>query len=252
MECVQCGNQVKGQVCEMCGTPVSGIVAQQQPMMGQAQPQMMQQPAMGGQSVQQPMMNQPMMNQPIQQPVVQPQQPVQQVVSQPQVAVPVVPVVPQQQSVAQQVQQPQMVAQQQAATNPVVQQPMMNQPVQQPAMQPQGVQQPQMAQAQPMMNQPVQQGNNGTGVLVINRIKSFVGMAIDINLTLDGQPFKMSNGTQVSYNLVPGVHTVTYKVWCRREKTVQVNVVAGGQYLIDFTPDFLWGGFKLSSNSKLQ
>ena len=71
-------------------------------------------------------------------------------------------------------------------------------------------------------------------------------------MTLDGQPFQLSNGQQLIYSLVPGIHTITYKLWCRREKTVQINVVAGGQYLIDFTADWLWGGFKLSKNSKLQ
>ena len=42
-------------------------------------------------------------------------------------------------------------------------------------------------------------------------------------MTLDGQPFQLSNGQQLAYSLVPGVHTVTYKVWWRRKKTVEVN-----------------------------
>lgn len=90
------------------------------------------------------------------------------------------------------------------------------------------------------------------GTLVINRKNSFIGCAVNIEMTLDGQPFQLSNGQQLIYSLVPGIHTITYKLWCRREKTVQINVVAGGQYLIDFTADWLWGGFKLSKNSKLQ
>ena len=106
------------------------------------------------------------------------------------------------------------------------------------------------------VQQPVQpiapQSDPNNGTLVVNRKNSFVGIAINIAMTLDGQPFQLSNGQQLAYSLVPGVHTVTYKVWCRRKKTVEVNVVAGGQYLIDFTPDWLWGGFKLSKNSKLQ
>ena len=102
------------------------------------------------------------------------------------------------------------------------------------------------------VQQVVSQVGTNNGTLVINRKRSFVGVAVNIAMTLDGQPFQLCNGQQLAYTLTPGMHVITYKVWCRRKKTVEVNVVAGGQYLIDFVPDLLWGGFKLSKESKLQ
>ncbi len=175
---------------------------------------------------------QPVMQQPVV-PVapVAPVAPVQQVQPQP---VPVQqPVAPVQQAVV----EPQVMAQQPVApVAPVA-------PVQQPVAPVVPVQQP-VAPVAPT------DGNNG--VVVIKRKNSFVGIAINIDLTLDGYPYKISNDQTMSFTLTPGVHTITYKVWCRRLKTVQINAVPGGNYFIEFTPDWLWGGFKLSKNSRIQ
>ena len=100
--------------------------------------------------------------------------------------------------------------------------------------------------------QEVSMQSNNNGLLVVNRKNSFVGIDVNIAMTIDGSPFQLCNNQQFSFSLTPGVHTITYKVWCRRTKTVQINVVPGGNYLIDFVADWLWGGFKLSKNSKLQ
>jgi hypothetical protein len=99
--------------------------------------------------------------------------------------------------------------------------------------------------------QTVNQGNVG-GTLLVKRPNSFIGIAINIDLTIDGYAYKVANDQQLTFNLTPGVHTITYKVWCRRLKTVQLNVVAGGNYYLEFAVDWLWGGFKLSKNCKLQ
>ena len=98
---------------------------------------------------------------------------------------------------------------------------------------------------------PVNQNNTG-GTLLVKRPNSFIGIAINIDLTIDGYAYKLGNDQQLAFTLTPGVHTITYKVWCRRLKTVQVNVVAGGNYFLEFAVDWLWGGFKLSKNCKLQ
>lgn len=106
----------------------------------------------------------------------------------------------------------------------------------------------------PVSSMPIAQSDTQTnnGILVINRKNSFFGIAVNIGITIDGNPYQLSNNQQLSFALTPGVHTITYKSWCRRTKTVEINVVAGGNYLLDFVVDFLWGGFKLSKKSKLQ
>ncbi len=114
------------------------------------------------------------------------------------------------------------------------------------------VQQPMMNQVQqPMMQQTVVNSNE-VGTLCINRPNFFVGCLIDIELTVDGYPYRLSNGGQLLFNLTPGSHVITYKVWCRRTQTVNVFVQPRCNYLIDFQCDWLWGGFKLSNKSILQ
>lgn len=92
----------------------------------------------------------------------------------------------------------------------------------------------------------------GTGHLVINRQKSFIGCAIAIHITINGAPYELKNNSQIILDLVPGVYQITYKVWCRREKSVTLNVRGGGNYLLDFVVDFLWGGFELGPGSILE
>ena len=130
---------------------------------------------------------------------------------------------------------------------PAVPAAMPQQTVQQPVMQ-QQVQQPIMQQ---QVQQPVVNGNE-VGTLCINRPNLFVGCLIDIELTVDGYPYKLSNGGQLLFNLTPGPHVITHKVWCRRVQTINVFVQPRFNYLIDFKYDWIWGGFKLSDKSILQ
>lgn len=90
-----------------------------------------------------------------------------------------------------------------------------------------------------------------TGHLVINRQKSFVGCAIAIHITINGVPYELNNNSQLVFDLAPGSYQVNYKVWCRREKSVIINVHAGGNYLVDFVVDPIWGGFKIGDGSIL-
>lgn len=88
-------------------------------------------------------------------------------------------------------------------------------------------------------------------LLTITRINSFAGVAVKIALTVDGYQYDLANNSTLSFNLTPGNHVITYKVWCRRLKTVNINAVPGNNYSIIFKPDLLWGGFKISNDSKL-
>ncbi len=94
--------------------------------------------------------------------------------------------------------------------------------------------------------------NDSQHNLVIKRKGSFLGCGININLTINGNSYYLSNGQELFFTLVPGENVITYKVWCRRLKTINLNVEAGKSYIINFVPDLLWGGFKVSSDSILQ
>lgn len=93
---------------------------------------------------------------------------------------------------------------------------------------------------------------SGQGLLTIIRDKSFVGCAINIKITIDNYPYELSNGQVLSFNLVPGRHVITYKCIWRRMKTIEINVMPNKNYSLMFVYDWLWGGFKLASNSVLQ
>lgn len=95
-------------------------------------------------------------------------------------------------------------------------------------------------------------GNQNTGKLTVTRANSFVGCAIDLDVYINGALYKLGNGGKLEFDLAPGLYKIDYKVWCRRMKTLQINVVAGNYYVLDFGPDYLWGGFKPSNNCKLQ
>lgn len=90
------------------------------------------------------------------------------------------------------------------------------------------------------------------GHLVLNRKKSFYGVAIGIIVTINNVEYRLDNGDNFTITLAPGTYTLTYKVWCRRKKEVIVEVESGGEYLLDFVNDYLWGGFKVGKNSKLK
>ena len=134
---------------------------------------------------------------------------------------------------------------------PAVPAAMPQQTVQQTVMQQQPVMQQQAVMQQQQIQQSVVNGND-VGTLCINRPNLFIGCLIDIELTVDGYPYKLSNGGQLLFNLTPGPHVITYKVWCRRVQTINVFVQPRFNYLIDFKYDWIWGGFKLSDKSILQ
>lgn len=90
-----------------------------------------------------------------------------------------------------------------------------------------------------------------TGHLHIVRKKSFYGCAVSLSVTINNVDYKLNNGDELNFDLQPGRYVITYKVWCRRRKEVTIDVVAGGNYLMEFVNDYLWGGFKLSKDSKL-
>lgn len=96
------------------------------------------------------------------------------------------------------------------------------------------------------------QNNIATGQLILRRNGKVMGFAIDIHITINGVPYKLKAGDNLTFNLSPGNYQITYKVWCRREKAVSINVIPGNYYILDFVYDPLWGGFKLGKESKLQ
>ena len=105
----------------------------------------------------------------------------------------------------------------------------------------------------PINNQVAQQPvQTNTGQLILMRKGAVMGFAIDIHITINGVSYKLSAGNSITLDLAPGSYQISYKVWCRREKTITINIVAGNNYLVDFVYDPLWGGFKIGKESKLQ
>lgn len=102
-------------------------------------------------------------------------------------------------------------------------------------------------------------GNCGTNVnanpennnLTISRPGKIMGAAINITVNVNGVETKIGAGDTVGFNLSPGMAVIKYKVWCRREKEVTINVTPGKQYSIVFKYDPLWGGFKIGKDSVL-
>ena len=92
--------------------------------------------------------------------------------------------------------------------------------------------------------------NSNTGKLIVSREKNFYGCAAKLKVLINGYCYTLENGQVLDFNLIPGVYTITWKFWCRRNKSIQINVLAGGYYCVNFKPDYLWGGFKLSDKCK--
>lgn len=91
-----------------------------------------------------------------------------------------------------------------------------------------------------------------TGHLSIKRKGQIMGFAVNVHVKINEVPYELGAGQKIDLDLAPGTYRITYKIWCRREKEVIINIVAGNNYLIDLVYDPLWGGFKLGANSKLQ
>lgn len=86
--------------------------------------------------------------------------------------------------------------------------------------------------------------------LEIIRKKSIWGCAIKVHIDIDeSEKFDLSNNEAKEVDLTKGEHTIKYKVWNRRSKTVVINAQDGKEYKILFKYDPLWGGFKLDKKS---
>jgi len=94
--------------------------------------------------------------------------------------------------------------------------------------------------------------NCNTGKLIITRKNIFYGMAVNLDVFINGILYKLGNGGRYEFDLAPGMYNIEYKAWCRRKKSIQINIVAGNFYVVDFVPDYLWGGFKPTNRCKLQ
>lgn len=49
-----------------------------------------------------------------------------------------------------------------------------------------------------------------------------MGFAINIHITINGVNYKLTAGKSMTLNLLPGTYQISYKVWCRRKKQLQL------------------------------
>lgn len=91
-----------------------------------------------------------------------------------------------------------------------------------------------------------------TGILTITRPNRFVGVAVGIEIYIDNKSYtNIKNNSKIELRLPEGKHTISYKVWCRSLKTIELNIIRGNNYELIFTPDYILGGFKINKNSRL-
>ena len=108
----------------------------------------------------------------------------------------------------------------------------------------------------PINNQNMNNGYNvmnsstGMGKLILSRQNKIWGCAMNLTVLINGYTYSLCNGQSYNLDLTPGVYNITWKFWSRRNKSIQINVMPGGFYCVDFKPDYLWGGFKLSDKCK--
>ena len=98
-----------------------------------------------------------------------------------------------------------------------------------------------------MNNMQVNNQNN----LMISRPGTFMGFAVKLDVTVNGQLVKLGAGDTFYFAVPFGPCVVKYKFWCRREKEVFINVQPNRGYSVIFKYDALWGGFKISDESIL-
>lgn len=101
------------------------------------------------------------------------------------------------------------------------------------------------------INQDVEQNKKDSGKLIIRRKSSILGAAVGIKVTLNGTDYTFTNGTEMSFDLNPGTYTVSWKFWCRSLQKTDVVITSGNTCLVELVYDWLWGGFKLGKNSKI-
>jgi len=88
-------------------------------------------------------------------------------------------------------------------------------------------------------------------VLKVERKSSFWGFAVQVDIQVDGVSYNLGAGEAFLVNLTPGKHVVTYKVWCRSLKTIEINAVAGKNYYLPLVIDLILGGFKIGKDAVL-
>lgn len=87
--------------------------------------------------------------------------------------------------------------------------------------------------------------------LKISRPGAIMGFAVKLHIMIDDIEFDLAAKDEKTLNLSEGVHIVKYKIWCRREHSVNVTIEKGKVCHVIFTYDALWGGFKVSKKSVL-
>lgn len=93
--------------------------------------------------------------------------------------------------------------------------------------------------------------NNEEINLVISRPGKVIGCAVQLHITIDESEYDLGAGKDIKLSLGKGAHVIKYKIWCRREHEVTVNIEDNKVCQVIFTYDALWGGFKVSKKSVL-
>ncbi len=78
-----------------------------------------------------------------------------------------------------------------------------------------------------------------------------MGFAVKLHVTIDEAEYDLSSGSTIKLKLKNGEYHVKYKIWCRREHEVVINVSDNKVCEVIFNYDALWGGFKVSKKSVL-
>lgn len=87
--------------------------------------------------------------------------------------------------------------------------------------------------------------------LEIIRPGKIMGCAVDLHVTIGDTQYELGAGKSFKIKLDNGEHTIKYKIWCRREHEVIVNIEDNKVCRVEFVYDALWGGFKISKKSVL-
>ncbi len=93
--------------------------------------------------------------------------------------------------------------------------------------------------------------NNEEVNLVISRPGKVMGCAVQLHIDLDGASYDLGAGQDIKLTLGKGAHVIKYKVWCRSEHEVTVNIEDNKVCQVIFSYDALLGGFKVSKKSVL-
>lgn len=87
--------------------------------------------------------------------------------------------------------------------------------------------------------------------LLISRPGKIMGCAVKLGVVINGNEMALKAGETINVYLNEGPNKIVYRIWCRRDKEVTINVEPGKKYTLIFKYDPLWGGFKVSKKSIL-